>query len=79
MLGCDDSTCVMRRCACAYAHVRTPKEELLERVAIALNWTWREVVSFSFPELREVLTVDHPKLAAEMTEWIQSGRVVREE
>ena len=52
---------------------------LRDRVAQALGWTVEETEGFSLQSLRELVRVSHPKLAAELTEWIRTGRYVDKE
>lgn len=46
---------------------------LHDRIAQALGWTVPEAQSFSIAALREFVRVKHPKLAAEISDVIQSG------
>ena len=44
------------------------------RIAAALGWSEKDAQSFSLLTLRELLREKHPKLAAEITETVRSGR-----
>lgn len=48
---------------------------LHERIAKRLGWTVEQTQSFSLQSLRELVR-GYPKLEAEITELIRSGRVV---
>lgn len=48
------------------------------RIAEALGWTEKDVKSFSFQSLRELVRPVNPKLAAEMDEAIRSGSYIRQ-
>lgn len=47
---------------------------LHERLAEKLGWTVEETRGFSLATLREFVRVKHPKLAAEISEVIRTGR-----
>lgn len=47
---------------------------LKERIAKALNWTVEDTHGFSLSSLRELVRTVDPKLAAEISDLIQSGR-----
>lgn len=49
---------------------------LHERIAKVLGWSVVDVRKFSLGTLREILRGTSPKLAAEITECIRSGRVL---
>lgn len=51
-------------------------QELHERVAKALGWTVEETKSFSMTSLRELVRPVDTSLAATITEFVQSGRVI---
>lgn len=48
------------------------KTTLHERIAIALGWTVKDVQSFSFQTLRELVRPEDPVLADEISEAIRS-------
>jgi hypothetical protein len=50
--------------------------DLHTRIAHALGWSLSEVRSMSFQSLRELVRVEHPKLAAELTEQIRTGQYI---
>jgi hypothetical protein len=50
---------------------------LHERIAQALGWTVEQAQSFSLPALRDLVRPISPKLAAEISETISSGRHIR--
>lgn len=50
--------------------------DLVRRIAEALKWSERDVTSFSTRALRDLLAPVSPKLALELTQDIQSGRVI---
>lgn len=47
-----------------------------ERAAASLGWSLRDTTSLSLHSLRELLRDTSPKLVAEITSEIRSGRVV---
>lgn len=48
-------------------------EGLTARIAEILGWSEKDVRSFSYAMLRELVKSKSPKLAAELTRRIQSG------
>ena len=49
---------------------------LHERIATVLGWTVEQTQSLSLASLRELVRTISPKLAAEITERIRTGRVL---
>lgn len=50
---------------------------LHERIAEALGWSVKDAQSFSLAALREMVRKEHPKLAHEISQVIQSGSHIR--
>lgn len=48
-----------------------------ERIAKVLGWSVQDVKSFSLQALREMVAPVNPKLAAEITQAIQSGSYIK--
>ena len=53
-----------------------PPTTIHERIAAALNWSIKDVQSFSLITLRDLVRPLNAKLASEMDEIIRSGRVI---
>lgn len=68
--------CTLHWCACAYAHVKTGRDILVERCAVALNWPWHTCNRMSFHTLRDLVRTVDPALSGVLSEWIRTGKYI---
>ncbi len=55
------------------------KPQLRDRITAALGWTTEQTRACNLQQLRDMLRVPHPKLAAELDLEIRGGAVVRQD
>ena len=53
-------------------------DNMTPRIAAVLGWSEEDVRSFSFQSLRALVRPINPKLAHEITLWIESGETILE-